>query len=411
MKDGWTTEEVLLLLHSVEKHGEDAWSTVSDVMKAYIEKCNSLKKGDESELIRDPQIFTQSRCNRKYSEVISELKPSNGGKLESPSKGKKRAEDKYKTERMDELKKMIEEQELQIRKLRLEISEINSGRWDEKLGIVKEEHSGDDAPIHSRTRSLSNTKMSPVKDNGSLNRSRSSSMKRKTDEIPSVPSTPEIPTPGGGKRLLKKTPSKNTPTLSPDMTKKMEKIIQMLIEHKHGYVFRYPVTNEEAPDYDRIIKRRMDLSTIQANLAEGKIGSVVEFWRDLLLMYQNALKYNAKGSDIWIIANDMKKMTGKELDPLFGSEGLLRPKSLREMTKLRGQTTEVNTVAADREVAMLQRDNDQSVVEFEDEHSMDLEDEDDEPLILPSPKITKDPKKKSEGGKKKKSQSKRKREE
>ena len=39
--------------------------------------------------------------------------------------------------------------------------------------------------------------------------------------------------------------------------------------HKYGDVFKYPVSLEDAPDYDNVIKKRMDLTTLKKKLSDG----------------------------------------------------------------------------------------------------------------------------------------------
>lgn len=100
--------------------------------------------------------------------------------------------------------------------------------------------------------------------------------------------------------------------------------LKKISAHKYAHVFKQPVSLEEAPDYDEIIKQRMDLSTIKKNLIDGKITTTQEFWRDLLLMFQNAMIYNMKGSEIYNMAVKLKKFSAKEMEPIFAAEEKMR---------------------------------------------------------------------------------------
>mmetsp|Transcript_9910 Transcript_9910/g.13613 ORF Transcript_9910/g.13613 Transcript_9910/m.13613 type:complete len:498 (-) Transcript_9910:187-1680(-) len=100
--------------------------------------------------------------------------------------------------------------------------------------------------------------------------------------------------------------------------------LKKISAHKYAHVFKQPVSLEEAPDYDEIIKQRMDLSTIKKNLVDGKITTTQEFWRDLLLMFQNAMIYNMKGSEIYNMAVKLKKFSAKEMEPIFAAEEKMR---------------------------------------------------------------------------------------
>lgn len=51
-------------------------------------------------------------------------------------------------------------------------------------------------------------------------------------------------------------------------------------------------------DYLKIVKMPMDLSTVGANLALGQYSSLQEFLDDMKLIFQNAFRYNPKGSKV-----------------------------------------------------------------------------------------------------------------
>ena len=55
-----------------------------------------------------------------------------------------------------------------------------------------------------------------------------------------------------------------------------------------------------------------------------KIATTHEFWRDLLLMFQNAMIYNMKGSEIYNMAAKLKKFSAKEMEPIFAAEEKMR---------------------------------------------------------------------------------------
>jgi hypothetical protein len=57
---------------------------------------------------------------------------------------------------------------------------------------------------------------------------------------------------------------------SPELTRRNgPTVLKAVSTHKYAGPFLQPVTYEEAPDYDNVIKRRMDLSTIRHNLLAG----------------------------------------------------------------------------------------------------------------------------------------------
>jgi hypothetical protein len=54
-----------------------------------------------------------------------------------------------------------------------------------------------------------------------------------------------------------------------ELMQKLEDIHTTLWNHKFASVFQFPVSVEEAPDYDTVIKHRMDLTTLKQKLQNG----------------------------------------------------------------------------------------------------------------------------------------------
>lgn len=80
--------------------------------------------------------------------------------------------------------------------------------------------------------------------------------------------------------------------------------------HMHAHWFMAPVDEKEAEGYHEIVKRPMDLSTIKKkieNPGENGIRNTLEFQRDMMLMFENALMYNKKDHEVYKAAIDMRK--------------------------------------------------------------------------------------------------------
>ena len=69
----------------------------------------------------------------------------------------------------------------------------------------------------------------------------------------------------------------------------------------------HPVREDIAPGYRNVVKRPMDLSTIKKNIENGSIKSTVEFQRDVMLMFTNAIMYNSSNHDVHKISIEMYK--------------------------------------------------------------------------------------------------------
>lgn len=90
-------------------------------------------------------------------------------------------------------------------------------------------------------------------------------------------------------------------------------LLKALIQHEHGWVFNSPVDPVELglPDYPDIIKKPMDLGTIQKKLDRGDNGqyhSLDDFCGDVHLTFDNAILYNEEGSVVHNMAQELKDM-------------------------------------------------------------------------------------------------------
>jgi hypothetical protein len=80
-------------------------------------------------------------------------------------------------------------------------------------------------------------------------------------------------------------------------------------------LFKIPVTEDVAPGYFEVVTHPMDMSTIESNI-QGGIRYITwdDVWKDLELMFDNALTYNEENSDIWSYANVLKDHAKSFLD-------------------------------------------------------------------------------------------------
>lgn len=78
--------------------------------------------------------------------------------------------------------------------------------------------------------------------------------------------------------------------------------------HQHGWVFNCPVDPVELglPDYFEIIKKPMDLGSVQKRLENGAYHSIEHFEADVHLTFDNAMTYNENGSVVYDMARELK---------------------------------------------------------------------------------------------------------
>ncbi|CAN8023695.1 unnamed protein product [Ixodes persulcatus] len=106
--------------------------------------------------------------------------------------------------------------------------------------------------------------------------------------------------------------------------------------HKYANVFLSPVTDEMAPGYHSIVYRPMDLMTIKKNIESGYIKTTLQFQRDMMLMFQNAIMYNSSDHDVFHMAIEMQKEVMGHIQDFLATQLMVKStetKSLRGRDK------------------------------------------------------------------------------
>ncbi|XP_061312675.1 bromodomain-containing protein 8 isoform X2 [Pezoporus flaviventris] len=101
-------------------------------------------------------------------------------------------------------------------------------------------------------------------------------------------------------------------------------IWKMIASHRYSSPFLKAVSEKQAPGYRDVVKRPMDLTSIKRRLSKGQIRSMVQFQRDLMLMFQNAVMYNSFNHHVHHMAIEMQREVLEQLQML--GEALLCPK-------------------------------------------------------------------------------------
>ncbi|KAK6919154.1 NET domain [Dillenia turbinata] len=92
--------------------------------------------------------------------------------------------------------------------------------------------------------------------------------------------------------------------------KSCSNLLEKLMKHKHGWVFNIPVDVKGMGlhDYFTIIKYPMDLGTVKSRLNKNWYKSPREFAEDVRLTFRNAMTYNPKGQDVYVMAELLSKI-------------------------------------------------------------------------------------------------------
>ncbi|PVV02046.1 hypothetical protein BB560_003511 [Smittium megazygosporum] len=90
--------------------------------------------------------------------------------------------------------------------------------------------------------------------------------------------------------------------------------------HRLGSVFATAIKDFDAPRYSEAIKVPLDLKQIKNKIRDNEITSTSEFYRDILLMFQNSLMYNREDSEIYKMALEIIPDATKIIEQLSATE-------------------------------------------------------------------------------------------
>ncbi|PIA51889.1 hypothetical protein AQUCO_01000040v1 [Aquilegia coerulea] len=110
--------------------------------------------------------------------------------------------------------------------------------------------------------------------------------------------------PRDAKRLALEAPGGD---LVSGMMEQCGQILEKLNAHKYSWVFKVPVdaVGMGLHDYHQIIKHPMDLGTVKSKLDQHMYATPMDFAADVRLTFNNALTYNPKGHDVYMMAKTM----------------------------------------------------------------------------------------------------------
>ena len=92
-------------------------------------------------------------------------------------------------------------------------------------------------------------------------------------------------------------------------------LVKKLMDHEHGWVFNEPVNPDELgiPEYFDVVKRPMDLTLVMNNVKGGVYKDATSFERDTKLVFENAILFNGRDSEVGGMAKDLLDMFVEDL--------------------------------------------------------------------------------------------------
>ena len=117
------------------------------------------------------------------------------------------------------------------------------------------------------------------------------------------------------------------------------KVLKLIHQNKHALYFRAAVTDEEVDmeEYRSVIQTPMDLSTLKVQLEEGKVDSAEDLWTGLMLVVDNAQKFNETDSDVSEKAQKLREFMRKEMESVLEVEKMIASSPHNTATRHKGQ--------------------------------------------------------------------------
>ncbi|KAI9279192.1 hypothetical protein BY458DRAFT_64638 [Sporodiniella umbellata] len=332
----WTILEKLLLSQAVYKHGEHSWLQVSSALKQHA-------------LIqhRQSDFFDYQNCSLQYGLLVENLVAENNRDDSLPIVVRL-AKTLY-TQRIEEIKRALLHDELELDELVSEIDSIRKGEWDEKIlveyqtiqspvvledTVMKEEEVKkeiqedleedafefmqlDDTPKSEKEEEIQTDERQSEESSPQTTPKEFVEMSLKVDTELEVDATMIGNISSSSSSISssisnrpKDVPALESPTKEESQRQKSwQKSVQILWQeisnHKSGPLFLNPIKKAKAPLYNKIVKKPLDLKIIKNKVKEGIIKSTVEFERDVVLMLTNALMYNKEGTETYLLALEM----------------------------------------------------------------------------------------------------------
>nr|XP_033340937.1 serine/arginine repetitive matrix protein 2-like isoform X1 [Megalopta genalis] len=100
----------------------------------------------------------------------------------------------------------------------------------------------------------------------------------------------------------------------------MHKVLESLKDHVDAWPFIDPVDEEYAPRYYSVVRKPMDLSTMEEKLDGGLYKSLSEFKRDFCLIVDNCRQYNGSDNEYTEMAFNLKDAFDKAVNRYLESE-------------------------------------------------------------------------------------------
>ena len=107
--------------------------------------------------------------------------------------------------------------------------------------------------------------------------------------------------------------------MSEEIVMKMSPMIESLVGHEYGWIFKTAVNPVELglPDYFEVIEKPMDLGLVKEMLMRRRYNTIEEVAKDVRLTFNNAILYNGVQSDVGRMAQGMLHFFNQKIEQVL----------------------------------------------------------------------------------------------
>nr|DAD42210.1 TPA_asm: hypothetical protein HUJ06_000440 [Nelumbo nucifera] len=172
------------------------------------------------------------------------------------------------------------------------------------LGSVKAREAGDSPELWESMAESKGGGDEETKENSDVQSSASLSKKNRRKAI-SGSSSGDEPETEEVSPAIKRISVKSEPLMS---------FLEIIRSHKYGSVFERRLDSQDTTKYTSLVRQHVDLELVQSRLDEGRYNSCSsKFFRDLLLLFNNAIVFFAKYSPESVAAIALRELVTKEM--------------------------------------------------------------------------------------------------
>merc|ERR1719189_3465799 len=104
--------------------------------------------------------------------------------------------------------------------------------------------------------------------------------------------------------------------LTPDDYEVIKKLVKQLWANRSSVPFQQPVNPDEVPNYYKVVKEPMDLSTVEKKVNNGDYQKLCEFVGDVMRIFENCRFFNQPNSSIMKSAENLESFFSQKLSRL-----------------------------------------------------------------------------------------------